>query len=95
MMFFCVLFLPPLYFLIRGKWLPFAINCCFYGTAWLCVFLFFIGLIFFAPVFWGIAVAHASWYLRLELMSKHADMIASKMAEKMRENQLPPKIPTR
>jgi hypothetical protein len=95
MMFLCVFFLPPLYFLIRGKWLPFAINCCFYGMAWLCVFLFFIGLIFVAPFFWVIAVAHAAWYLRWEMMAKHADMLATKMAEKMRESQVPPKINTR
>jgi hypothetical protein len=42
-----------------------------------------------------LSVGHAGFHFRRELMAQHADMIATKMAEKMRESQLRPKIPGR
>ena len=43
--------------------------------------------IMIAPLFWILSVGHAGWHLRKELMVEHADMIATKMAEKLAQNQ--------
>jgi hypothetical protein len=84
MTYLCIIFLPPVYFMIRKKWAAFALNLVLYGLAW----LFLISIIgaVIAPVFWALAVGHAGWHLRKELMVQHAELIATKMAEKMREN---------
>ncbi|MDA2919727.1 hypothetical protein MYX76_09595 [Desulfobacterota bacterium AH_259_B03_O07] len=47
------------------------------------VIFFWIGI-----PFWILAVGHAGWHLRQELMEKHADLVASKMAEKMKEGRI-------
>jgi uncharacterized membrane protein YdjX (TVP38/TMEM64 family) len=83
MMFLCVLFLPPVYFMTRRKWGGFFLNAILYGIAWICV-LSIIGIMV-APVFWFLAVGHAGWHLRHERMMEHAEVIATKMAEKIRE----------
>ncbi len=94
MLYLCVIFIPPIYFMARGKWGAFALNAFLYGIACLCVFT--IVLIMIAPLFWILAVGHAGWHLRREMMTKHAELIATKMAEKFRENQnqssQPPRI---
>jgi hypothetical protein len=38
-----------------------------------------------APVFWILSVGHASFTYRRELVERHADLIATKMAEKMKQ----------
>jgi hypothetical protein len=83
MTFLCIFFISPLYFLSRKKWGGFIINSFFYGIA--CVLVLTMALIFVAPFFWLIAVAHAGWYNRNERTVAHADLLATKMAEKMRE----------
>ena len=87
MMYLCVFFIPPVYFMVRGKWGPFVLNAVLYGLACLLV-LSLIGLVI-APIFWMLAVGHAGFHLRRELMVEHADLIATKMAEKMNQ---PPRI---
>jgi hypothetical protein len=87
MMLLCVLFIPPLYFLARKKWLGFLINSVFYGMA--CGLVLTLALIFVAPLFWLIAVFHASYYWRREKRIQDAELLATKMAEKMREIQKP------
>ncbi|MCH8028667.1 MAG: hypothetical protein IH874_01890 [Candidatus Dadabacteria bacterium] len=37
-----------------------------------------------APVFWILGMGHALWAYRKELMEEQAEMIASKMAEKLK-----------
>ena len=87
MMFLCILFTPPLYFIARKKWGGFILNSILYGIALLCV-LSLIG-IWIAPVFWILAVCHASFTYRHEMVVKHAELIATKMAEKMQQNKQP------
>jgi hypothetical protein len=92
-MYLCVIFLPPVYFMARGKWGGFFLNAILYGLAWLCV-LTIVGIVV-APFFWLLAVGHAGWHLRREMMMQHADMIATKMAEKMKAERnpgMPPKL---
>jgi hypothetical protein len=83
MTFLCVFFLPPLYFLTRKKWLGFIVNSVFYGIA--CMFVLMLPLIFMAPFFWLIAVFHASYYWRQERRIQDAELLATKMAEKIHE----------
>jgi hypothetical protein len=83
MTFLCIIFIPPLYFLTRKKWGAFIINSVFYGIA--CALVLTLALIFVAPIFWLIAVCHASYYWRQEKLVQHAELLANKMAENMRE----------
>jgi hypothetical protein len=88
MMYLCIIFTPPLYFLVRQKWPGFALNAVLYGIA--CFFLLtFIGIPL-AILFWTLSVGHAGFTYRKELLAYHAELIATKMAEKL-QNQ-PPKL---
>jgi hypothetical protein len=84
MIYLALIFIPPAYFLVRKKWGGFVLNSILYGIALLCV-LSIIGIMV-APVFWLLAVGHASFSYRREALERHAEMLATKMAEKMREN---------
>ena len=75
MMYLIIIFISPLYFLIRKKWGGFILNSILYLLA--CATLIFgIGLIF-----WVLAVGHAGWHLRKEDMVEQAELVAKKMAE--------------
>jgi len=87
MMYLCIIFASPVYFIVRQKWGGFVLNSILYGLACLCI-LTIVGLAV-APVFWALAVGHAGFTYRKDLMAHHADLIATKMAEKL-QNQ-PPK----
>lgn len=78
MMYFVILFVPPLYFAIRKKWGACIVNGFFY----LCSFplLFFFG---FGVLIWALCIGHAGWHLRRELMDEQAQMIATRMVEKI------------
>jgi Mn2+/Fe2+ NRAMP family transporter len=82
MMYLCVLFVPPVYFMARKRWGAFILNAVLYGLG----VLFLISIVgaVVAPIFWILAVGHAGWHLRKEQLEEHAEMIASKMAEKLR-----------
>ncbi len=87
MMLFVVLFVPPLYFLMRGKIGAWLFNSFLYGLA--CLFLITIIFFWVAPLFWILSVAHAFWHLRKEMttaaIQEHAEVLATKMAEKMKQ----------
>jgi len=76
MMFLIIIFVPPLYFVIRGKWAAFILNASLYFLAWVTVWFFGIGVIF-----WALSVGHAGWHLRYEWMEKQAELIAKRMKE--------------
>ncbi len=82
MIYLCIIFIPPVYFIARKKWPGFILNSILYGMACLCV-LTIIG-IWVAPFFWALSVGHAGFTYRKEMMAVHADMIATKMAEKLK-----------
>jgi hypothetical protein len=94
MIYLCIIFIPPVYFLVRKKWGGFVLNSILYGIACLCV-LSIMGIVA-APIFWALAVGHAGFTYRKEMMVQHADLIATKMAEKMRHSDasLPPRTTT-
>lgn len=74
-MYLVIIFCSPLYFLVRGKLLPLILNSILYGLALLTIMF---GVGFF---FWLLAVGHASWHLRRELMQEQARMIAAAMQQ--------------
>lgn len=84
-MYLAIIFIPPVYFIARKKWPGFILNSILYGMACLCV-LTIIG-IWVAPFFWALSVGHAGFNYRKEMMAVHADMIATKMAEKLKNQQ--------
>ena len=81
MMYLCVIFVPPVYFIARKKWGGFVLNSILYGLACLCA-LSLIGL-WIAPFFWILSVGHAGFAYRRELIAYQAEMLATKMAEKL------------
>jgi hypothetical protein len=85
MMYLTIIFIPPLYFVIRKKWGAFILNAILYLIAF--GWLFTLVFSWVAFPFWLLAVGHAGWHLRQEMMEKHAEMVASKMAEKMKEGK--------
>jgi hypothetical protein len=90
MMYLCAVFISPLYFILRGRWVSFIINSIFYGIA--CVLALSIVGLPIAPFFWIVAAAHAGYSLRKEMMVEQATLIAEKMAERMVRSQ-PPQPP--
>lgn len=76
MMYLTVIFISPVYFLLRKKWAGFILNSILYILA-ICTILFF-GIGF---IFWGLAVGHAGWHIRKEGMIEQAELIAQKMVE--------------
>jgi hypothetical protein len=83
MIYLCLIFIPPLYFLIRQKWGGFFLNAFLYGCACMCV-ISMLGIMI-APIFWILSVGHAFFTYRREASAQHAEMLATKMAEKMAE----------
>ncbi|MBM4287149.1 MAG: hypothetical protein FJ135_03185 [Deltaproteobacteria bacterium] len=86
MMYLIIIFVSPLYFLIRGKIGGLILNAILYFIALGCV----VSLIFawIGVIFWALAVGHAAWHLRREFMLEHAEMIATKMVEAQMQGQL-------
>ena len=87
MMILCVIFIPPVYLLIRHKWGGFCINAVLYLIA--CSLVLSLIGIMAAPIFWLLAVCHAGFYLRRETAERNAEMFATKLAEKMRPGEPP------
>ena len=90
MMYLCIIFIPPVYFMARNKWGGFFLNAALYGLACLCV-LTIVGIMV-APLFWALAVGHAGFTYRKELMAVQVDLIATKMAEKMQAQNQPTQL---
>ena len=85
MTYLSIIFVSPVYFMMRSQWGAFVLNSILYGMA--CLFLLSILGAMFAPFFWMLAVGHAGWHLRKEMMVEHAELIATKLAEAMRRER--------
>lgn len=81
MTYLCILFISPIYFISRKKGGGFLLNAFLYGIACLCI-ISIVGIVV-APVFWALAVGHAAFAYRKEQLEHHANLVASKMVEKM------------
>jgi hypothetical protein len=87
MMYLGIIFIPPAYFIARRQWGGLALNGILYFIACCCV-VTFVGIPL-GILFWTLSVGHAGFTYRKELLTYHAELIATKMAEKL-QNQ-PPK----
>ena len=79
MMYLIIIFVSPLYFLIKGKIGGLILNAILY-----CVAVVFLVTIVFSWVgfpFWLLAVGHAAWHYRRDLMMEHAEMIVTKVTD--------------
>jgi membrane protein implicated in regulation of membrane protease activity len=90
MIYLVAVLIPPLYFLLKKKWLALVAS----------VFLFFIALIcamtgiliFVSVILWALCSVVAVWDLRKRLVHENAEILATKMAEKIREAQIRPSV---
>lgn len=88
MMYLAAIFVSPLYFLIRRRWLALIFNSIFYLIA-LGLLITIVGAPFaFVP--WIIAATQAVWDLRKQLFEEQATAIAAKMAQTMDRANRPP-----
>ena len=81
MIYLVAVLVPPLYFLIKKKWLGFIVS-----SVLLVLSLFLAMTVVLLPValvLWIFCSVCAIWSVRKSLMHEHADILASKMAEKM------------
>jgi hypothetical protein len=81
MTYLIALFVPPLYFIIKKKWLAFFVTGFLF---FLSPFFLITGLL--APValfFWFVSAICAVWDLRKSLVREHAAIFAEELAEKM------------
>ena len=87
MIYLIAIFIPPLYFLIKKRWLGFFVSSC------LLVLSFFLAMtVVMLPValiLWALCGVCAVWNLRKQVMHEHAEILATKIAEKTMQ---PPKI---
>lgn len=92
MIYLAAILTPPLYFLIKKRWLGFVVSSCL-----LVLSLFLAMTVVLIPgalILWGLCSTVAVWNLRKANVHEAADVIATKMAEKMREAQTaPPALP--
>ena len=87
MIYLTAVLIPPLYFLIKKRWVGFIVSSC------LLVLSFFLActvvMIPVALVLWALCATVAVWNLRKQLVRENAEVLASKIAEKMAQ---PPKV---
>ena len=81
MTYFMLIFIPPAYFLSRKKWGGFVVNAVLYGIACLCAATLVFAMA--GAIFWFLAFGHATFAYRREMAARNAELIATKMAEKM------------
>jgi hypothetical protein len=90
MIYLAAIFIPPLYFLIKKRWLGFIVS------SFLMVLSFFLActvvMLPVALILWALCSVCAIWNLRKCLVHESADILAAKMAEKMREAQTTPPV---
>jgi len=91
MIYLTAIFVPPLYFLIKKRWAGFIVS-----SILLVISLFLAMTVVLLPValiLWAVCSVCAVWNLRKALVHENANLLATKMAEKMREAQTVPPIP--
>jgi|GEM_PF-6468132 UPF0716 family protein affecting phage T7 exclusion len=87
MLYLVAVFIPQLYFLIKGKWVSFIIHSII-GLIAIILICTMIGAVIGIPLYFVSSVC-AVFDLRKQLMNEHATAIAEKMAEKFQ--QMPPR----
>jgi membrane protein implicated in regulation of membrane protease activity len=90
MIYLVAIFVPPLYFLINKKWLALIGSMVAFFFA--VIFAIMMILLPLSLILWAICSVVAVWDLRKRVMHENADVLATKMAEKMREAQTTPPV---
>jgi len=90
MIYLVAIFIPPLYFLIKKKWLALigSLVAFFFAV----IFAIMMVLLPLSLILWGVCSIVAVRDLRKRGMHEHAEVLATKMAEKMREAQTTPPV---
>jgi len=87
MMYLVAILIPPLYFLIKKKWLAFIGSMVAFFFA--VIFAIMMILLPISFILWGLCSVVAVWDLRKRVMHENAEVLAAKIAEKMRPTQKP------
>ena len=83
MIYLVALFVPPLYFLIKKRWLALVGSLVAFFFA--VIFAIMMVLLPLSLILWGVCSVVAIWDLRKRVAHEHAEVLATKMAEKMRQ----------
>lgn len=83
MIYLVAIFVPPLYFLIKKRWLALigSLVAFFFAV----IFAIMMILLPLSFILWGVCSIVAVWDLRRRVACEHADFLATQMAEKMRQ----------
>jgi hypothetical protein len=90
MIYLIAIFVPPLYFLIKKKWVAGVIHCILCLIALVCTMTIVLAII--GIPLWFVSATCAVWDLRKQLVEEQATVMAQKMAEAMHRPQ-PPQMP--
>ena len=90
MIYLVAIFIPPLYFLIKERWLGFIVSSFLLVLSVLLAMTWI--LIPVSLILWALCSVVAVWDLRKRLVHENAEILATKMAEKMREAQTAPPV---
>jgi 4-hydroxybenzoate polyprenyltransferase len=90
MIYLVAVLIPPLYFLIKKKWVGFVVSSFLFVLS--CLFAIMVVLLPVSIILWVLCAIVAVWDVRKALMHEHADILATKMAEKMREGRGAPPV---
>jgi hypothetical protein len=82
MIYLIALFVPPLYFIIKKKWLAFIVSSALFFLS--IIFCMMVVLAPLALILWLLCSVCAVWDLRKRLVREHAAIFAEQVAEKMR-----------
>lgn len=89
MIYLTAIFLPPLYFFIKGRWVSGIIHSVLWLIA-VALCLSLLGAVVGFPLYFVSSIC-AVWDLRKRMVEEQATLMANKMAEAMR--QQPPRLP--
>ena len=83
MIYLVAIFIPPLYFLIKKRWLALigSLVAFFFAV----IFAIMMILLPLSFILWSICSVVAVWDLRKRVAREDAEFLATKMAEKMRQ----------
>ena len=83
MIYLVAIFIPPLYFLIKKRWLALigSLVAFFFAV----IFAIMMILLPLSFILWALCSVVAVWDLRKRLVHESAEVLATKMAEKMRQ----------
>ena len=82
MIYLLAIFVSPLYFLVKKKWLAFIIHSILYPIALFTIMFFGVGIFL-----WGVLMVHAVWELRHQRDQEMAKAMAKEMVSAMEQRE--------